>query len=146
MKRKPLPSLSVEPLLIPGAGRKPRPRPKLKKEIPFELFAEALGWVHKSLRIRQGAELSDMAQKAGVGYNTLWDLEHQKHLNTALAPYAYAYALGYHPDRLALITRRWLQKYLRRVRPCLNADGTCEPPFPWQQKPCQTSSELSEFP
>lgn len=103
MKRKPLPSLSVEPLLVPVAGRKPQPRPKLKKVIPFELFAQAQGWVHNSLRVRQGAELSDLAQRAGVGYSTLWD---HKHLNTAISPYVDACALGYHPDRIALLTRR----------------------------------------
>lgn len=146
MKRKPLPSLSVEPLLVLGAGRKPRPRPWLEQEIPFELFAEALGWVFKMLRIRQGREVSQVAKRAHVGERTLRDLERQMHLNTALAPYAYAYALGYYPDQIARLTRRWLQKYLHRVRPRRTINGLWDPRFPWQQKTCQSNGELSQFP
>jgi hypothetical protein len=146
MNRKPTTLFTVDAALVPAAGPKPRRRPRLEEEMPFELFAEALGWVHKRLRIRQGRELSEIAKHAHVGERTLRDLEQQKHLNTALAPYAYAYALGYHPDRVALITRRWLRKYLRRVQPQRIMGGYWEPPFPWLQKTCQTQCELSQFP
>lgn len=123
MKRKPLPSLRVEPLLVPVAGLKPQRLPKLKEAIPFLLFAEAQGWVLKRLRLRQKREVAEVAQMAHVGDRTLRDLEQQKHLNTAISSYVDACALGYHPDRIALLTRRWLRKYLRRVQPRRTNDG-----------------------
>lgn len=115
------------------AERQTQQTPRLPYRIPFELHADAQCWVLTQIRLRQKRDLKALAAKTTVGYNTLWELEHHRHLNTALAPYAYAHALGYRPDQISRLTRRWLRKYLCRERRLHGKDRTWMPKMPWKQ-------------
>jgi transcriptional regulator with XRE-family HTH domain len=79
------------------------------------LFLQALGWVYLHLRLRFGLSLVELARQARVGVQTLCDLEHGRHGARPETEWAVAHALGYEPEDLWRLTRRWLRRRMGRL-------------------------------
>ena len=100
-----------------GTGRVPdglRARRRLVGKLELGFFVQGLGWVYCHLRLRCGFSIRELAAIAGVGVETLCQLEHGKHPPSMVTEFRVAMALGYHTDEIRRLTRRWLRKLVRR--------------------------------
>lgn len=105
---------------IDGTGRAPagtrRLRPVEPGRVSMGLFFRALGWVYLHLRLRFGLPLQELAALAQVGVQTLCDLEHGGHGARPETEWQVAHALGYEPEEVMRLTRRWLRRKFRTLR------------------------------
>ena len=109
----------------------------MRRGVPYDLFIKAQCHVLTQLRLRWGWEAGELAKACGIGPSTLRDYERQERLHTLSTPYKIGLRLGYLPEQVAELTRRWLRKYIRRQRVVCGKGADWWPPFPWEQKPCQ---------
>lgn len=98
----------------PAGTRRWQPLPADDREL--KRFLQALGWVYLHLRLRFGLSLFRLAARAHVGVQTLCDLEHAHHAIRGDTEYLVAHALGYEPEQIRRLARRWLRKKMRMVQ------------------------------
>ena len=117
--------------------RRPRRYPPLRLEFDWELFMNAQCYLLTFLHDCSGLDLAALAREARLKNSTLRDYESHKALNSASTPFLLCHALGYPPERLVVLTRRWLRLYIRAQQREHQKPRGWMPKMPWEQPACQ---------
>jgi lambda repressor-like predicted transcriptional regulator len=107
----------MKPKRLSRTGRHRKVR-VLRDPLPDAELSPLLGCVYRKLRKRFDFSIAELALRAGVGEVTLRDLEDVAtgHLPKPLVEKHVAEALGYHPDEVRHLARRWRRRGMARLK------------------------------
>ena len=114
--------------------RRQRRKPRPCRRLNVRRFHEGIAWVLAQIVTRRyKLSVAALAAAAGVGEQTLREYLQLKHPDACTTADSTALAVGYFPDKLARLTRRWMRKYRHRCwRPGADATGG-KRRYPWEQ-------------
>jgi hypothetical protein len=112
--------------------RPPRPLPK-RKRLDVRRLHEGVAWVLAFLILRRfGLLPAGAAQMANVGVQTVREYLRLDHPDAWCTAGLLAVALGFFPDELERLTRRWMRKFRHRESRLHAAEpGWCLR-YPWE--------------
>lgn len=114
------------------AGRPLPPRRRLNTERLHAGIAWVLRWL---VCQRHGLNVAWLAREAPVGDQSLRDYLDFKHPEGWHTESRVALVLGYFPDELERLTRRWMRKYRHREQRRHAGEKDWRLRFPWEQGP-----------
>lgn len=114
------------------AGRPLPPRRRLNTERLHAGIAWVLRWL---VCQRHGLNVAWLAREAPVGDQSLRDYLDFKHPEGWHTESRVALVLGYFPDELERLTRRWMRKYRHREQGRHAGEKDWRLRYPWEQSP-----------
>lgn len=114
------------------AGRPLPPRRRLNTERLHAGIAWVLRWL---VCQRHGLNVAWLAREAPVGDQSLRDYLDFKHPEGWHTESRVALVLGYFPDELERLTRRWMRKYRHREQGRHAGEKGWRLRYPWEQSP-----------
>lgn len=124
--------MQAKPSSVPSRrlGRKLRASQRLN----VRRYHEGIAWVLAQIVTRRyKLPVAALAAAAGVGEQTLREYLQIKHPDACTTGDRTALALGYFPDKVARLTRRWMRKYRHRCWRPRSAERDGERLYPWEQ-------------
>ena len=126
--------MQAKPSSVPPRRQRRKPRPC--RRLNVRRFHEGIAWVLAQIvTVRYELSVAALAAEAGVGEQTLREYLQLKHPDACTTADSTALAVGYFPDKLARLTRRWMRKYRHRCWRPKGGGGDGGKHYPWEQVP-----------
>jgi hypothetical protein len=128
-------SSSTSSRTVSRAGR-PLPR---RRRLDTERLHAGIAWVLRGLVCqRHRLNVAWLAREAPVGDQSLRDYLELKHPEGWHTESRVALVLGYFPDELERLTRRWMRKFRHREQRQHAGEKDWRLRYPWEQAPRQS--------